>query len=112
MGTVVDIADDAPPLVPAGTPLWPRAPLGLGFCVVPGFVVIAPAGTLVAAEGALDAEFGEGGDWVEPDWPMAGADAMARAPAKSRAGAETMRVRVMVTSFRLRGCPTRSAAAG
>ena len=88
-GTVPDIADEALPLLPADGLPPPRLPELLGFWADPGLAVIAPAGKLVAAAGALDDALGDGGDWVDPDCAIVGAANKARPPANARAGALT-----------------------
>jgi len=58
-----------------------RAPPTLGLAVLPLFMLAAPGGALFAGCGALEAEFGEGGDCVEPLWAKTGLDSSRTAKA-------------------------------
>ncbi len=66
-------AAGAGPGVVAGAPVVDEAPIGpptFGFADELGFIVIAPAGALVAGAGALEPALGVGGDCVLP-WAKA-----------------------------------------
>jgi len=60
---------------PGVTTVVLTGPDTFGLLALPVFMLSAPGGTLLAGSGALDAAFGDGGDWLAPLWANAGAAA-------------------------------------